>query len=110
MSNTPARHATPAFLPKPILEIADVVELFDELAARAHKAKRRAGPPPRTDRWTVRRQLEAMGMTVENGLLRQSKKGGKIYFTYRDLAEAIGGGLLASIMDVEHLLGEASDR
>lgn len=98
---TDQRRPPPAFSPKPILEIADVVELFDELAARAHKKMRRPGPAPRTDRWTVRRQLEAMEVPF-----RQKSKGGKLYFTYRDLAEAIGGGLLASILDVEHILGE----
>jgi len=95
----------PAFIPKPILEIADVVELFDELAARAHKKMRRPGEPPKTDRWTVRRQLEAMGMEFH-----QKGKGGKLYFTYGELAEAIGGGLLKSILDVEHILGEGESR
>lgn len=103
MSDT--RASQPAFLPKPILEIADVVELFDELAARGHKKMRRPGPPPRTDRWTVRRQLEAMEVPM-----RQKGKGGKLYFTYKDLAEAIGGGLLQSILDVEHILGEPDGR
>src|SRR5437763_380953 len=99
MSDANARARQPAFLPKPILELADVVELFDELAARAHKKMRRRGPPPTYDRWKVRRQLEACGMRF-----RQDSKGGKLYFTYRDLAEAIGGELLASIQDVSSLL------
>lgn len=97
-----ANFSKPAFLPKPILEIADVVELFDELAERAHKKMRRPGLAPRTDRWTVRRQLEAMGLEFH-----QKGKGGKLFFTYAELAEAIGGGLLKSILDVEHILGEA---
>lgn len=101
MSDTYARARQSAFVPKPILELADVVELFDELAARAHRMKRRIGPAPTTDRRTVKRQLDA----CEIEYLPGRKKGGKFYFTYRALAEAIGGNLLASIEDVDALVG-----
>lgn len=80
---------------KPILEIDDVVQWWNSLPSRGRGRKT-------WDRWSVRAVLDAAEIEY-----LPRKKGAKLRFTAGAFERALGGDLLATVLDLEAKSDEA---